>query len=132
MQSKTDKSQDSNATPDATLTPSKRRRGGRRACNPELSAEERKRLRVLKNRESAMKSLLKKAQYSESLEKCESDNVAEYNNNIANLEQMLASASRLRALLDNQPSVPPSIFSSIENAIASAQTTLKDIPRRNV
>lgn len=43
-------------------------KGGRKAANPHLSDDERKRERVLKNRESAMKSLQKKKRYTESLE----------------------------------------------------------------
>lgn len=48
--------------------PRKRRRTGRRSMNPELSAEERRRMRTLKNRESAMRSLQKKAEYASRLE----------------------------------------------------------------
>lgn len=46
----------------------RRGKGGRKAANPHLSEEERKRERVLKNRESAMKSLQKKKRYTEDLE----------------------------------------------------------------
>lgn len=43
-------------------------KGGRKAANPHLTDEERRRERVLKNRESAMKSLQKKKRYTEDLE----------------------------------------------------------------
>jgi Basic region leucine zipper len=43
-------------------------KGGRKAANPHLSDDERRRERVLKNRESAMKSLQKKKLYTEDLE----------------------------------------------------------------
>jgi hypothetical protein len=43
-------------------------KGGRKAANPYLSDDERRRERVLKNRESAMKSLQKKKRYTEDLE----------------------------------------------------------------
>jgi hypothetical protein len=43
-------------------------KGGRKAANPHLSDDERRRERVLKNRESAMKSLQKKKRYTEDLE----------------------------------------------------------------
>jgi Basic region leucine zipper len=43
-------------------------KGGRKAANPLLSDDERRKERVLKNRESAMKSLLKKKRYTEDLE----------------------------------------------------------------
>lgn len=48
--------------------PAKRRRGGRRATDPNMSAEDRRRQRVLKNRESAMRSLAKKAKFSADLQ----------------------------------------------------------------
>lgn len=47
---------------------SRKGKGGRRAANPHLTDEERRRERVLKNRESAMKSLQKKKRYTEDLE----------------------------------------------------------------
>lgn len=47
---------------------SRKGKGGRRAANPHLSEEERRRERILKNRESAMKSLQKKKRYTEDLE----------------------------------------------------------------
>lgn len=47
---------------------SRKGKGGRKAANPHLTDEERRRERVLKNRESAMKSLQKKKRYTEDLE----------------------------------------------------------------
>lgn len=43
-------------------------RGGRKAANPHLTEEQRRRERILKNRESAMKSLQKKKRYTQHLE----------------------------------------------------------------
>lgn len=43
-------------------------RGGRRAANPHMTEEQRRQERVLKNRESAMKSLQKKKKYTQHLE----------------------------------------------------------------
>lgn len=48
--------------------PEKQRRSGRRVANPTMSPEERRRQRTLKNRESAMRSLQKKAEYAAKLE----------------------------------------------------------------
>jgi hypothetical protein len=49
----------------------KRRRVGRPAQGPPMDAEERQRLRKVKNRESAMRSLQKKADYTSKLEEDE-------------------------------------------------------------
>lgn len=46
----------------------RRGKGGRRAANPHLTPEQRRMERVLKNRESAMKSLQKKKMYTMRLE----------------------------------------------------------------
>ncbi|CAN8068984.1 unnamed protein product [Agarophyton chilense] len=54
--------------PLSPLSASKKLKGGRRVVNPNLTDEQRRRERVLKNRESAMKSLQKKKRYTEDLE----------------------------------------------------------------
>jgi hypothetical protein len=46
----------------------KRRRVGRGSTDPAMTSDERRRLRTLKNRESAMRSLQKKAEYASQLE----------------------------------------------------------------
>lgn len=76
--------------------PAKRRRGGRRVSNPDVSAEERRRIRVLKNRESAMRSLVKKAEYSAKLVDLQKAAEAEHLAKYSNLQKLVAAAIELR------------------------------------
>lgn len=55
-------------SPLASPTPTAPSRGGRAPADPTLSPSQRQRERVLKNRQSAMKSLAKKKRYTEDLE----------------------------------------------------------------
>jgi hypothetical protein len=81
----------------APATPSSSRgKGGRKAANPHLSDDERRRERVLKNRESAMKSLHKKKCYTEGLEA----RAAALSARNADLK------ARIRALLNEIPASP--------------------------
>lgn len=75
--------------------PAKRRRGGRRTANPEVSQEERRRIRVLKNRESAMRSLVKKAEYSAKLVGMQKEAEAEHAEKYSNLQKLVAGAMEL-------------------------------------
>lgn len=103
----------------------KRRRGGRRASNPDISAEERKRQRVLKNRESAMRSLAKKAEYSRML--ADKHNVAADNVRTAasSLHALLADAAAARRALDRVPSSARlAITARADAAIAAAAVAL--------
>lgn len=94
----------------------KRRRGGRRATNPEISAEERKRQRVLKNRESAMRSLAKKAEYSAKLEKLETEATTELNDDRQKLQKVVSNAIALRNLLATLPDDVTSLVRSQADA----------------
>lgn len=80
--------------------PAKRRRGGRRAANPEVSAEERRRIRVLKNRESAMRSLAKKAEYSAKLVDLQKEAEQEHMTKRANLQKLIQTAIGIRDALE--------------------------------
>lgn len=97
--------------------PAKRRRGGRRSSNPDISAEERKRLRVLKNRESAMRSLAKKAEYSAKLVTMEKEVIAEYKSSRESLEKLICNAVTLRDALGKVPE-------NVEKLIADADACI--------
>lgn len=104
--------------------PAKRRRGGRRSMNPEISAEERKRLRVLKNRESAMRSLAKKAEYSAKLETQEKEATDNYKQKRDSLEKLIAAAIALRTALDKVPGDVSKLVAHAEAGINKASTVL--------
>lgn len=82
---------------------STRRRGGRRALNPEMSAEDRKRQRVLKNRESAMRSLAKKAEYSRMLNDNHTNVQSQIKTAVSNLSALVSDAQVLRQALCSLP-----------------------------
>lgn len=104
--------------PSALLTPpSKRRRGGRKASNPQISAEERKRQRVLKNRESAMRSLAKKAQFSAMLEKEEADALLQVKASEHTLQKLVHAAISIRSFLDKVPDDITDLITQVDNAI---------------
>lgn len=94
--------------------------------NPEISAEERKRLRVLKNRESAMRSLAKKAEYSAQLENKEKEAVASYKLKRDCLEKLLATAISLRTALSKVPEEVPKLLMHTEACINRATTVLAE------
>lgn len=106
--------------------PAKRRRGGRRSMNPDISAEERKRLRVLKNRESAMRSLAKKAEYSAKLETQEKEVVQEYNSRRDNLQSLVSVAIDLRTALEKVPMEYTKLMADAQACITKATTVLAD------
>lgn len=108
-----------------TLPPaSKRRRGGRKASNPEISAEERKRQRVLKNRESAMRSLAKKAEYSAMLEKEEADALLETKGSENTLQKLISTALTARALLNKVPQDVSDLMAEADNTISKGTSIL--------
>lgn len=104
--------------------PSKKRRSGRRSSNPSISAEERKRLRILKNRESAMRSLAKKAEYSAKLEALEKEAAAQYKSNLEKLEKLLETAIGLRTSLDKVPEDITALVAKVESSINRCTTLL--------
>lgn len=104
--------------------PSKKRRSGRRSSNPSISAEERKRLRILKNRESAMRSLAKKAEYSAKLETMEKEVAAQYKSKHEKLEKLLENAIGLRTALDKVPEDIGALVTRVESAINRCTTIL--------
>lgn len=117
-------SDDADTSTAATEPPMKKRRGGRRTSNPEISAEERKRLRILKNRESAMRSLAKKAEYSAKLEALQKQAVEEYRSTRESLEQLIPTALSLKAALDKTSSPNTDLIARAEVCISSATATL--------
>lgn len=106
--------------------PTKKRRGGRRSSNPEISAEERKRLRILKNRESAMRSLAKKAEYSAKLETLEKDAVAEHESSRDSLEKLVATAIALNSALDKVPEDVANLVAKAEKCINRSTNALSE------
>lgn len=92
---------------DTPTRPLKRRRGGRRVSNPNMSAEERRRQRVLKNRESAMRSLAKKAEYAQKLAETQKVVLKEQMDKQLHLRKLVDSAVELREELTgfDSPSV---------------------------
>lgn len=104
--------------------PSKKRRGGRRSSNPDISAEERKRLRILKNRESAMRSLAKKAEYSAKLESLEKEAAAQHKSSREELESLLNTAITLRNALDKVPDDIAKLIAKVETSINQGTTVL--------
>lgn len=101
-------------------SPTKRRKIGKRSINSDLSAEERKRLRVLKNRESAMRSLAKKAEYSAQLEVEQRETYEEFKATRTALERTLASANALRTALEEVPDDITQLISQVETSIKKA------------
>lgn len=84
----------------AVERPAKRRRGGRRATNPNMTTEERRRQRVLKNRESAMRSLAKKAAFSQQLAETQQNVIREQEEKTERLRKLIDTAIQLRGKLD--------------------------------
>ncbi len=80
--------------------PAKRRRGGRRATNPNMTTEERRRQRVLKNRESAMRSLAKKAAFSQQLTETQQSVMREQEEKQERLRKLVLTAVELCDKLD--------------------------------
>lgn len=117
---------DADASPAAAEPPTKKRRGGRRSSNPEISAEERKRLRILKNRESAMRSLAKKAEYSAKLEALEKHAVEEHKSTRDSLEQLLATAITFKDSLYKAPQDHADLIAKAERCITKATTLLSE------
>lgn len=108
------------------LPPAKRRRGGRRSANPNISAEERKRLRVLKNRESAMRSLAKKAAYSSKLENTDKVTIEEHKTSREDLEKLINTAIAMRTALGKVPEDLEKLATDAEAAINKATTALAE------
>ncbi|CAN8065260.1 unnamed protein product [Agarophyton chilense] len=100
--------------------PAKKRRGGKKAMNTDLSAEERKRLRVLKNRESAMRSLAKKAQYSAKLETQQKEAVESFKDTRNNLETLLNTAAALKDAMEQVPEDVDQLVSDVEASMKKA------------
>lgn len=106
--------------------PSKKRRGGRRAANNDISAEERKRNRILKNRESAMRSLAKKAMYSAQLESDEREATENHQKCREKLEKILATAANLKGALDKVPEDVAKLAARVEECITRGNTILAE------
>lgn len=124
MSSVVEEQQSSDVALQQAEPPAKRRRGGRRASNPDISTEERKRLRVLKNRESAMRSLAKKAEYSARLERMQKDAEEQYNQTQDQLEKILSAALSLRTLVNKIPEDQSKLLSEVEAAIKRSTEVL--------
>lgn len=110
----------------------RRQERGRRAVNPHWSMEERKRWRVLKNRESAMRSLVKKAEYCAGLEKLEGEAQSEINYSAQKLKQLLKSASELLGVLESCVGQPSRLSTQVNDAMVKARSRLEKCPTENV
>ncbi|PXF46805.1 hypothetical protein BWQ96_03334 [Gracilariopsis chorda] len=106
--------------------PTKKRRSGKKGNDPDLSAEERKRLRVLKNRESAMRSLAKKAEYSAKLETQQKQAREAYQETRQSLELLLIKTKALREALGDVPDDVGQLISQVEASMEKA-TALKNM-----
>lgn len=100
--------------------PAKRRRGGRRATNPNMSTEERRRQRVLKNRESAMRSLAKKAAFSQQLTETQQNVIREQEEKQESLRKLVETAIELRDKLETAgvPGLSASLSGCVERCNA--------------
>lgn len=109
-----------------------RRQGrGRRATNSDWSVEERKRWRVLKNRESAMRSLMKKAEHSERLTRLEAEALDEVAGSVGKLKKLLASASMLFKVLEQCGEQPNNLLSQANAAMVRARAKLSESRDKN-
>lgn len=106
--------------------PTKRRRAGRRVSNADMSAEERKRQRVLKNRESAMRSLAKKAAYSAQLEDMAKREMDLYTNSRTHLQKLLSTALTMRAAIDKVPERLTKLTAEVEASINRGTNALEN------
>ncbi|KAI0565694.1 hypothetical protein FGB62_16g018 [Gracilaria domingensis] len=100
--------------------PAKKRKGGKKAMNTDMSAEERKRLRVLKNRESAMRSLAKKAEYSAKLETQQKEALQSYQDSRNNLESLVSTAAALKVALEQVPDDVMQLLTDVEASMKKA------------
>lgn len=97
---------------------------GRRSTNSDWSVEERKRWRVLKNRESAMRSLMKKAEHSERLIRLESEALDAVDRSVWKLKKLLASASVLLEVIEQCGEQPNELRTRANVAIVRAKAKL--------
>lgn len=104
----------------------KRRRAGRRVSNTDMSAEERKRQRVLKNRESAMRSLAKKAAYSAQLEDMAKREIDLYTTSRSHLQKLLSTALAMRAAIDKVPERLTKLTAEVEASINRGTNALEN------
>lgn len=109
--------------------PLKRRRGGRRVSNPNMSVEERRRQRVLKNRESAMRSLAKKAEYAARLADTQKLVFKEQLDKQSELRKLADSAIELRNELATMDSPSASeLLASISACVVRCNALMTPIP----
>lgn len=124
---------DNNSNSATGERPAKRRRGGRRVSNPNMTAEERRRQRVLKNRESAMRSLQKKAEYSANLAVEQKSVTAAHEAKKSHMFALVSTAAELREKLDSNNDIAVSIASCIErcNSLLQSSATPTSVSIRN-
>lgn len=78
----------------------------------------------MKNRESAMRSLAKKAEYSAKLESLEKEAAAQHRSSREKLESLLNTAIALRNALDKVPDDIAKLIANVETSINRGTTIL--------
>jgi hypothetical protein len=105
--------------------PLKRRRAGRRVTDPGMTSDERRRLRTLKNRESAMRSLQKKAEYASKLEADERTQREIVATQREALQQLVQSAIEARSELV-QVSDQADLVTTVDDCVSRCRAAIVD------
>jgi hypothetical protein len=102
------------------------RRAGRRAANPATTPEERRRQRTLSNRESAMRSLQKKAEFAARLEDEERTLREIVGARCDALKQVVDAAVHARAALRDAGSGHDALAAEVDDCIARCRAAVED------
>lgn len=113
---------------DPNTAPSKRRRTATRGTGSAVSVEERRRIRTLKNRESAMRSLQKKAEYAAQLEAEEHKNADLVRHKHADLSTLVEEAQTLLNALDSTTELAKSASKCITRCRAALADSADERP----